>query len=210
MRALFIAAALAFGAALAGCETMSAEECAAADWGHLGFTDASTNGADRFGARAESCGRQGLPADGGAYAAGFADGMRQFCQPPQAFQYALRGGEFAGSCPIELQRDFYAAYGDGRRVYQARYELDQARDRLGVIPSRIDEIDDDIRDRLEAQRGQQASDEEAERRRREIEDLRKERRDLVDERRDLEPRIVYLQRRVDDLHYEIGNRWAPW
>jgi hypothetical protein len=208
LRGILIAAALAFGAALAGCETMSVEECAVADWRYLGFNDAASAGRDQFGARAESCGEQGFAADGGAYAAGFADGMHQFCQPPNAFNFALRGNTFAGSCPAELQRDFYAAYGDGRRIFEARYELEQARNRLNALGPRIDDIDRSIRERIEAQRDRPEA--ERERLRREIADLREERRNLVDERRDLQPRAFYLERRVSDLRVDIGERWGPW
>jgi hypothetical protein len=208
LRAFVLVAALGFGAMLASCETMSAEECAAADWRALGFTDASTGGADRFGSRAESCGEKGVTADGGAYAAGFSEGMYQFCQPAAAFNFALRGNSFNGSCPAELQGNFYAAYGDGRRIYEARSELDSARSRLSAIDPRLDDIDDDIREKIEAQRGQPQD--VRERLQREIADLRDERRDLVEERRDLQPRLVYLERRVGDLRMDIGNRWGAW
>lgn len=208
LRGILIAAGLAFGAVLAGCETMSAEECAAADWRYLGFNDAAANGTDRFASRAESCGEKGFTADGGAYGAGFAEGMYRFCQPPNAFNYALRGATFNGACPAELQRDFYAAYGDGRRIYEARSELDTARNRMNVIAPRIEEIDDDIRGKIEAQRGQSQA--ERDRLQREIDNLRSERRNLVDERRDLQPRLVYLERHVGDLRMDIGNRWGPW
>jgi hypothetical protein len=208
LRGFVLAAALGLGALAASCETMSVEECAAADWRALGFNDASSSGTDRFGSRAESCGEKGITADGGAYAAGFSEGMYQFCQPPAAFNYALRGNAFNGSCPAELQQNFYAAYGDGRRIYEARSELDSARSRLSAIDPRIDDIDDDIREKIEAQRG--APQDVRERLQREIADLREERRDLVDERRDLQPRLTYLERRVGDLRMDIGNRWGPW
>ncbi|MDX2276118.1 MAG: DUF2799 domain-containing protein [Hyphomonadaceae bacterium] len=208
LRTMFVVGALAFAGVLAGCETMSAEECAVADWRYLGFSDASANGSDRFGARAESCGEKGFAADARAYAAGFAEGMHQFCQPSNAFNYALRGSTFNGACPAELQGNFFAAYGDGRRIYEARYELEQARNRLTVIPGEIEDIDDDIRAKLDSVRGQPQAD--RERIQREVDDLRRERRELVEERRDLDARLVYLERRINDLRYEIGNRWAPW
>ena len=53
-------AALFFGAfALSACETMSAEECALADWRSLGYSDASGSGATRFADRQESCNKKG-------------------------------------------------------------------------------------------------------------------------------------------------------
>lgn len=206
---LLAAIALAFGFALAGCETMSAEECAAADWRGLGFSDAASSGASRFSDRAESCADKGYMADGQSYSAGFADGMVQFCQPPNAFNFARRGGTFSGSCPAELQYDFYAAFEDGRRVHDAETELSAARSDISNIESRRDQIDRDIRDRENAL-SQAANDEERNRLRDEIDGMRRERRDLGDNLRSAQQRVYYAQRRIDDLHREIGARWSAW
>lgn len=209
LKGFLIAAAIACAGFVSSCETMSAEECAAADWRALGFNDAAGNGSDNFRSRAESCGEKGFVADGAAYAAGFGEGMYQFCQPAYAFQYALRGGSFNGVCPAELQRDFYGAYTDGGRIHAAQAELNDARSRLSSLQSRDNEIDDDIRRHQDALRNA-PSDDEAARLRHEIDDLHKRRADVREERRDLEPRLYYLQRRVDDLHIEIGSRWSQW
>ncbi len=201
--------ALAAALALSACETMSAEECAGADWRALGFNDAANNGADRFGDRAESCSKKGFAADGPAYANGFSSGMRQFCQPPNGFAFARRGGNFNGSCPAELQYDFLAAYNDGRQVRDAEYELSDARSDISTIESRRRELDEDLRDR-ERELGDAATDDERNRLRSEIDRLRRERRDLNDDLRTAEERAYFAQRRIDDLRQSIGDRWAPW
>src|SRR5262245_10181029 len=109
LQGILCAIALAAGAALlASCEPMSAEECAVADWRALGFTDASQNGADRFGERSESCAERGMAADFDGYRSGFAEGMYEFCQPTRAFAFARRGGSFNGACPAELEGVFFA------------------------------------------------------------------------------------------------------
>ncbi len=206
---LLAALALVFGFALAGCETMSAEECAAADWRAIGFSDAASAGANRFRDRAESCADKGFIAEGQLYAAGFADGMVQFCQPPNAFNFARRGGTFNGSCPAELQYDFYAAFEDGRRVHEAEADVDAARSDISNIQSRRDSIDRDIRDR-EHELASAPNDEERNRLRGEIDRLRRERRDLGDDLRSAEQHLYYAQRRIDDLRREIGARWSAW
>ncbi len=201
--------ALVSGFALTACETMSAEECAAADWRALGFNDAANNGAERFGDRAESCAEKGFGADGGAYASGFSDGMYQFCQPPNGFAFARRGGVFNGSCPADLQYDFLAAYNDGRRVRDAEYELSDARSDISALESRRRDIDEDLRDR-EREFAAATVEEERKRLQEEIDRLRRERRNANDDLRSAEQRIYYAQRRIDDLRLEIGARWAPW
>ena len=207
--ALFSIAALVGAFALSACETMSAEECAAADWRALGFNDAASAGADRFGNRAESCAERGFAADGAAYASGFAEGLYRFCQPPNGFQFARRGGTFTGSCPAELQYEFAGAYNDGRRVWQAGQELSSAESTLRGLEQRLRELDDDIRG---AQVALDAATTDADRTvwRNELDEHYRERRKSRDDLEDADRRIYYARRRIDDLRYEIGQRWAPW
>ena len=200
---------LVFGFALAACETMSAEECATADWRGLGFNDAANNGADRYGDRAESCAENGFSADGAAYASGFADGMVQFCQPPNGFQFAMRGGTFSGSCPADLQYDFYAAYNDGRRVHDARSELTTAESEYDRLMRRYDNFEEDIRNAEAALRAATTA-EERTRLRAEIDSYFTERRNMHDYIEEADRRVRYARRRVDDLQFEVGSRWAPW
>lgn len=108
---------------LTGCETMSAEECATANWRQLGYSDADRNGTDNLADRAESCAEKGISADAQAYHRGFEDGLRAFCQPPRGFDFARRGGSFNGYCPGDLDQDFRYAYADGRRVYDLQQTL---------------------------------------------------------------------------------------
>lgn len=202
-------ASIALGLALAACETMSAGECAAADWRAIGFNDAASGGLDRFPERARSCANQGFTADGQAYAAGFDDGLVRFCQPANAFNLGRRGGSYAGTCPADLQRNFFAALDDGRRVNQAETDLTAARSDISDIERRRDAIDREIRD-LESALSQAPNDAERNRLRGEIDRLRRERRDLGDDLRTAEQRAYYAQRRIDDLRREIGPRWSAW
>ena len=209
LKAFLILAALGAGLALASCETMSVEECAAADWRALGFNDAASGGTDNFANRAQSCGEKGIVADGAAYQQGQQDGLVQFCQPPNAFSFGRRGGSFNGSCRPDLQGNFYAAYNDGRRVYEAENEFNTTQSNVNSYRSRLDDIRDRM-DRSERALREATTDDERNRIRNDLDSLRRDRREVQDNLRDAEPRLYYLQRRVDDLRYEIGNRWAPW
>jgi hypothetical protein len=201
--------ALVFGLTLAACETMSAEECATADWRGLGFNDAASNGADRYGERAESCAEKGYAADSEAYTIGFSAGIVQFCQPPNGFQFALRGGAFNGSCPAHLQSDFYAAYNDGRRIHDARSELSTAESELSQLERRYNNFEEDIRN-SEAALRDATTDEERARLRAEIDSYYRERRDMRDDLEEADRRVRYARRQIDELRYEIGYRWSTW
>lgn len=208
MRAVAASVALA-AAALAGCETMTAEQCAGADWRGLGFQDAAQGGADRYADRAQSCAEKGFTPDGRAYSEGFAEGMFQFCQPPNGFLFARRGGTFNGSCPPELQYDFAAAYADGRRVHEAEAEVQTAEAELSNLQTRRRNYDEDIRE-AEAALAAATTNEDRARIRGDLERYRRERRDMSVDFERAEQRLYYARRRVDDLRYEIGARWAAW
>lgn len=193
--------------ALAGCETMSVEECATADWRQLGYADADRNGTDNLANRAESCADKGIAADAQAYHIGFEDGLRSFCQPPRAFDFARRGGSFNGYCPGDLDEGFRYAYGDGRRVYDLQQSIDAARRAVDTAVRRRNEIDDNIR----GQEGLlQAATTDAERNRIRdvIEGMRRERRDVNDDLRVAQEQLPRLTYQMNVLRSELGGRWG--
>jgi len=192
---------------LGGCETMSAEECALADWRALGFDDAAQSGAYRFNERAQSCAEKGYSADIGAYQTGFANGMVAFCQPARAFAFASDGGTFSGVCPAELEPDFRAAFMDGERVHDAEGALEEARSEVSRLESRREDIDDNIGSR-ERSLAEAKTDEERRDHRAEIDRLRRERRDVNDDIRTAQARVPYLQRLYDEVRFEMGARWG--
>jgi hypothetical protein len=208
-KALALVAAIAGLAGLMGCETMSAEECAVADWASLGHADAASNGSSRIDARATSCGERGISVDTDAYYRGFEAGMYEFCQPANGFAFGRRGGSFSGSCPGELQQDFGYAYSDGQRVRVAEQALSSVESELSSLRSQRYEIDENIGSH-ERQLAEATTDAERNRHRTEIERLQRERRRVNDDMRVVQDRAPSAQRAIDRLRYEIGNRWGDW
>jgi hypothetical protein len=209
LKALALVAAVAGLAGLMGCETMSAEECAVADWAALGHADAASNGSSRIDARATSCGERGISVDAEAYHRGFDAGMYEFCQPANGFAFGRRGGSFSGYCPGELQQDFGYAFNDGQRVRAAEQALNSAESEISRLRGNRQEIDDNIGSH-ERQLAEATTDAERNRHRAEIERLQRERRRNNDDLRIAQEQIPYAQRAVDRLRYEIGNRWGDW
>lgn len=210
LKALLVAAALAAGGALlASCETMSAEQCAAADWGALGFNDAASNANDRFADRAQSCSEKGFQPDQQAYYDGFQHGMREFCTPEHGFQFARGGGSFNGTCAPDLAQDFAYAYADGRRVHDAQAEVDAVRSRMSSAESRRNQVDEDLRDRERALRDA-TTDDDRKRLQDQIDDLRRRRREANEDLRVANDALPRLLRNLDDIRAEIGGRYGPW
>jgi hypothetical protein len=210
LKALAVAAVLAAaGGLLASCETMSAEECAGADWGQLGYNDASRSGRDSFGDRAQSCADKGFTADQGAYLNGFGSGMRVFCTPEGGFQFARNGGTFSGQCPSDLAEDFSYGYADGRRVHDAQAEIDSIRGAISSAESRRNQNEEDMNDRQRALRDAQTDQERADWRAA-IDQLRRERRAIDDDLRNANDRLPRALRLMDQIRYDIGGRYGPW
>ncbi|MBL8546225.1 MAG: DUF2799 domain-containing protein [Hyphomonadaceae bacterium] len=207
LHAWALAGAVVALAMLAGCETMSAEECAVADWRQLGYADADRTGQDGFANRAQSCAEKGVSADANAYRSGFADGLRAFCQPPRGFDFARRGGTFNGYCPADLDEDFRYALGDGRRVYDLQQSIDEARRNVDNATRRRAELDDDIRGQ-EGLLQAATSDDERRRIRDTIEGMRRERRDVNDDIRVAQEQLPRLSYQMNILRSELGSRWG--
>lgn len=209
LQAVALAGAVVALITLAGCETMSAEECATADWRALGYADADRSGQDGLANRAESCAEKGITADVSAYRSGFDNGLRAFCQPGRGFDFGRRGSTFNGYCPADLDEDFRYAYSDGRRVYDLQQEIDRARTAVDTAMRRRDELDDDIR----GQEGLlQAATTEDERRRirATIEGMRRERRDANDDIRVAQEQLPSLNYQMSRLRSELSGRWGNW
>lgn len=212
MRASFIAAfcAVIFGGVLlASCETMSAEECALADWRALGYSDAASSGATRFADRQESCNDKGYRADFEAYQSGQREGLRAFCEPNHAFAFAMRGGSFSGRCAADQAEAFGFAFADGRRVYEAQSALRSAESEMSSLRYRRDAIDRDIDAREDGLRDA-TTDEERRRIRDDLRDLRRERHDVLDDMRVAQDAVALRTDMVDRLRYDIGARWGAW
>jgi hypothetical protein len=188
---------------------MSAEECQAADWRQLGYSDAAQSGGDNFTNRAASCSKKGFTADAGAYRTGFDLGMRAFCTPERGFSTARYGNSFNGQCPADLADGFNQGYADGQRAHDALGAVEDARNRIAEAENRRDRIDHDIRDR-QHDLSAATTDEERARIQRNIDDLRRDRRDANEDLRIANDQLPRAMRLLDDVRAEIGGRYGSW
>jgi hypothetical protein len=135
--------------ALSGCVSMSAEECATADWRSLGFQDgAAGNGEGQFQNRASACSKAGYASDSAAWYQGHSQGVRTFCRSPaNAVTAALEGRSLSVACPEEYAGAFNAAYRDGQIGYQRLEWAREIESRASGFESQIRDVDDAIEDR---------------------------------------------------------------
>ena len=110
--------------ALGGCASLSKSQCLADDWETVGYRDGANGMSSSALMRHQNaCVKHGVTPDREAYLRGWHDGVEQYCQPVNGFAVGEAGGGFSNVCPPRLQQAFHAAWQDGRRLYQARSEL---------------------------------------------------------------------------------------
>lgn len=139
-------------ALVAGCATLSENECLVADWRALGYTDGS-NGATpaRFDQYRRDCAEFGVVPDLDAWRAGHAEGLELFCRPDRAYQLGRSGSPLPPVCPESRLADLADAWAQGQR-WQA----------VSRVVAELEEAIEDVERTLEAERdpGEDATGEE--------------------------------------------------
>lgn len=109
---------------LAGCATLSEEECQTADWYAIGYEDGANGQPDtRIGAHREACAKHGITPDLRDYQDGHDEGLLTFCTPRNGFNRARSGYQYNGICPPSLEPEFLDGYEAGRQIYQVSSEV---------------------------------------------------------------------------------------
>ncbi|WP_417773971.1 DUF2799 domain-containing protein [Stappia sp.] len=126
--------------ALAGCETVSKEQCVAGDWSELGKADgAQGHLTKRFEDVVKDCGRYGITPDADAYMAGWHQGVRLYCTPQNGFSLGRQGKELSPVCPAQTAALFRQSHDLGRRIWKAEDRLRDTERRISSAESRLRE-----------------------------------------------------------------------
>lgn len=113
---------------LSGCQMMSVGECQTADWFKIGQQDGNAGQADIIGKRVDSCREQKVDIalnSVGAYRSGYAQGVRNYCQPNRILDEGLAGRDRVDVCPLETQYGLRPFAQAGMRVYSANQSIDR-------------------------------------------------------------------------------------
>ncbi|WP_436355853.1 DUF2799 domain-containing protein [Brevundimonas sp. CEF1] len=212
MRIVIAAAVAATGVALlAGCTTMTKEQCLAGAWGEKGYQDGlSGYRTSRLHDHAQACAKFGVEANPGAYLSARDDGLRTYCTWESGFRQGRQGNSYGGVCSPAEERDFLPAYEDGRRIYVVEQAVSSAESALNSAISRIDDREDKLEAKQRELRQEGLTDEQRQRIRDRIREVRDE---IRDARRD-------ARQSEDDLHHAriearmvigmIGGRYGVW
>jgi hypothetical protein len=131
--------------ASAACSTMSKNECLNADWRALGFEDGSRGyHVSRVGEHRKACAEYQVKPDLEAYRDGYHEGVRRYCRPPIGYRLGLRGGQYGGICPGDLEHPFVEAYDYGKDIYLLKRDLSSVNHRLHEAQQALYQVEDDI------------------------------------------------------------------
>lgn len=115
-------------ALLAGCASLTEEECRAGDWYGIGVEDgAEGRGPDRLAAHREACAKVGIVPDTEAWLRGRERGLRLYCTPGKAYEVARSGRSIREGCTAAERARMQPAFEWGRRYWQLEREADDLR-----------------------------------------------------------------------------------
>lgn len=123
---------------LAGCATLTEEQCVAGDWHQLGVGDGQYGHyASRLDDHRYACRNTSAVVDEAAYFAGRDVGLRTYCTAQNGFSLGSSGRGDASVCPAELAADFQQANALGRDVHVAEQEVAEAEQEVRNLESRL-------------------------------------------------------------------------
>lgn len=124
MRGVLVLAVLV----LAGCASVSRDECVAGDWAAIGARDGAAGlvAEARLPRHANACARVGVVPDEAAYLRGHAQGLQSFCTPLGGLEAGEAGRAFRDICPAERAAGFREGYELGFAAHRARLRVEAA------------------------------------------------------------------------------------
>lgn len=142
MRAILAAGGMC---AAAGCASMSADQCASADWRAHGYEDGAAGaGPGAANRRAEACYKHGILIDHAAYQAGRDEGLWVYCAPARGYDVGAAGGRYAGACINHNEADYLDAFAAGEELFAFTQPVDIARRELAAVEAEAQDITDTL------------------------------------------------------------------
>lgn len=212
MKFVIAAAVAATGVVLlAGCTTMSKDQCLAGAWGEKGYQDGvSGYRTSRLDDHAQACAKFGVEANPSAYLSAREDGLRTYCTWESGFRQGRQGNSYGGVCAPAEERDFLPAYEDGRRIYVVEQAVSSAESALNSAINRIDDREDKLDAKQRELRQEGLTDEQRERIRDRIREVRDEIRDARRDARRAEEELRYAEIEARAVIGAIGGRYGVW
>lgn len=192
----------------ASCETMSADDCATADWRSLGYQDgADGQTLEKLSQRSKSCQTHGYSPDVPAYNQGRESGLANFCRPENGYDVGLSGHKYEGVCSAFDEGAFLSEYRDGYERYRVKKNVEDARSRVSSLETSLRNLQRELREIdywFEDNAQHQGSDtyrSDAAGKRNKQRKLREELDDCYDDLRRAEDDLFRAERELDNFSY---------
>lgn len=131
---------------LAGCASMSADECLTADWQAIGYEDGARGApVSAVSDRRKVCAKKaGVILDMNAYTIGREQGLIVYCQPSNGFAVGARGVRYNGVCRGEGELAFLDAYQEGAHLFSLEQAVSAIGQQIVNVHHDLDHIADQI------------------------------------------------------------------
>ena len=132
---------------LAGCSSISPQECQVGDWFAIGKTDGQQGiASSKFRSYQKECAEHGLSSDFAAYERGHAEGVLLYCTYDAGRELGQSGGAYNKVCTGALEPQFRLGYDRGRLWYQAESALENLQKTLQQNGRTIEQLEQRIDD----------------------------------------------------------------
>lgn len=124
---------------IAGCSTISKEQCQVGDWNGIGEAD-GTKGKDKnaFYKYTEECAEYGVKPNHEQYKAGYAVGVKTYCTPQNGWEKGRSGARYYNVCPKTLSAAFLKNYNKGKKVWKLHNKIGQLKQKISQIDRNIE------------------------------------------------------------------------
>ena len=130
--------AVAAGALLASCATLSEDQCQVGDWRAVGLADGiKGRPASALSRHVDACSQYGIGIDRAVYQAGRAEGLAAYCRPEIAAAEGLAGQAYFGVCEGDLGVAFARIHRAGEAVYDLEVERNSIESEIGSLVRRM-------------------------------------------------------------------------
>nr|WP_321455056.1 DUF2799 domain-containing protein [uncultured Cohaesibacter sp.] len=119
---------------LAGCASLSKEECTVGDWVSVGANDAMEGrSTSRLSDHREACSKYNIMPDRDKYMAGYQKGLITYCTPSNGFSVGRNGYSYQNICPAPGDAEFMRGYLRGSALHEVETEIAQKEHELSRL-----------------------------------------------------------------------------
>lgn len=123
---------------LAGCATLSKEQCQTGDWLSLGLADGLKGYPEtRISEHQTACAEFGISVNRQLYEAGRSEGLKSYCTPNNAAEIGLAGKSYANVCKGSAGVSFSRVYRQANNVYAIEQQIELAQSQIESLSRQL-------------------------------------------------------------------------